>query len=267
MRSRVVIIVVALLLGGAAAIFAAQYLNSARSQIQSEAKPVEVLVAQQDIPRGTPSEELLQKKMVALEKVPRQFVASGAISSARTIDGQVLAVPLSSGEQLTVGRFQFPGQAGLAYNVPEDYVAISINVDDANGVSGFVKPGDNVALMATVEEAPKGAAAQGRASQTVVTKTLIPKARVLAVGASVGTEQAQTEQESGNTFAGASASGGNNTEAKTVTLALAPSDAERVIFVANEGAAGNRSLWLALLPIRSTGAKATSGQTLETVLR
>ena len=252
MRSRIVIIVVALVLGGTAAVFAAQYLNSARSQIQSGARPVEVLVAQQDIPRGTPAEELFQKKLVAREDIPQQFVASGAISSARVIDGQVLAVPLSDGEQLTVGRFQFPSQAGLAYNVPEDYVAISIPVDDVSGVSGFVKPGDNVALMATVKQTAAGASADGGVPEQV-TKTLVPKARVLAVGTSVGVEQPQEAEEDGNVLASTSTSRPAQDSPGTVTLALSPADAERVVFAQNEGSAGERAIWVALLPVRSTG--------------
>jgi pilus assembly protein CpaB len=268
MRSRALIIVLALLLGGAAAIFAAQYLNSARSQIQSAARPIEVLVAQQDIPRGTRAEDLFQKKLVAREKVPQQFVASGAISSARAIEGQVLAVALSAGEQLTSGRFQFPSQAGLAYNVPADYVAVSIAVDDVSGVSGFVHPGDNVALMATVEKpAGKGATVGAQAVPETLTKTLIPKARVLAVGESVGVEQTQEQKQSSSGFGSTTASGGTQGAKQTVTLALSMENAERAVFVANEGAAGTRSLWLALLPVQSTGARATRGQTLDTVLK
>ena len=265
MRSKVILIVVALLLGGLAAVFAAQYLNSAQSKIQAQVKPVEVLVAQQDIARGTSADELVEKKLVALEEVPQQFVASGAVSSIRAIAGQVLAVPLSTGEQLTVGRFQFPSEAGLAYNVPEDYVAISIEVDDVNSVSGFVRPGDSVALMATIE-LPVTATGQGAQQPQPITKTLVPKARVLAVGSRTGVEKVQTDEDTAGTFGSASASGGAQSGPQTVTIALSQVDAERVVFVENAGASGTRSLWLALLPVRSTGLQATPGQTFQTVL-
>lgn len=257
MRSRVVIIIVALALGGLAAVMAARYLGAAQSRVESQSQPVEVLVAQMDIDRGTPVEEMFQKQMVALEEIPQQFVAAGAVSSQRSIEGQVLSVPVSSGEQLTTGRFQYPSQAGLAYSVPENYVAVSIPIDGVTGVSGLVKPGDNVALLATIE------ILEGDQPQ-VITKTLIPKARVLALGASTGVEQEVPDEESG-------ALGGTTQStdaAQTVTLALEPADAERVVFSVNEGAAGGpRSVWLVLLPAQGGGVIETSGQTAQTVLR
>lgn len=257
MRSRILIIIVALALGGLAAVMAARYLSTARTRIEAQSKPVEVLVAQEDIPRGTPAEELFEKKLVALEEVPQQFVATDAISSQRSIDGQVLSVPISSGEQLTTGRFQYPSQAGLAYNVPESYVAVSIPVDRVSGVSGFTKPGDNVALLTTIETGEDDNA-------QVITKTLVAKARVLAVGASTGVESAEPERETGALGQTTEAQG----DAGTVTLALSPADAERVVFSVNEGAAGGtRSVWLVLLPVQGGDMAGTTGQTSLTVLR
>ena len=129
MRSKVLIIIAALVLGGVAAVLAANYLQSARTDIAAESEPVGVLVAQEDLPRGLSSAELVEKGLVAEEKIPRRFVAGDAVSSIRSIEDQVLAVPVSAGEQLTRGRFQYPAQAGLAYTVPEDFVALSIDVD------------------------------------------------------------------------------------------------------------------------------------------
>src|SRR5512137_2199417 len=125
MRSKVLIIVLALVLGGLAAVFAATYLRSARTDIAAENQPVEVLVATQDLPRGLTAAELMQRKLVELRKVPRQFVSADAISSLRGVQDQVLAVPIGTGEQVTRTRFAYPQDAGLAYSVPEDLVAIS----------------------------------------------------------------------------------------------------------------------------------------------
>lgn len=255
MRSRVVIVVVALVLGGLAAVMAAQYLGSARSKIEAESKPVEVLVAQQDIARGTSSEELIERKLVVREKVPSRFVASGAVSSGRAIEGQVLAVALSAGEQLTTGRFEYPSQAGLSYNVPENHVAVTVPVDEVSGVSGLLKPGDNVAVFVTVRTGESDQAA-------AQTKLLIPVARVLATGQRTTAEEAPQEQQQDGM------AGTQPTGTKSVTLALSPTDAEKVVFAANKGdGRGDRSVWLALLPVKGQGAADTSGQTFTTILR
>lgn len=257
MRTRIVIIVVALLLGGAAAVAAATYLNGAKARLDAGTKPVEVLVAKQDIAKGTSASELFEKKLVEVQEVPAQYVASDAISTERAIEGQVVAVDLTAGEQLTSGRFKYPSQAGLAYNIPETYVALSIPVDKVSGVAGLVKPGDNVAVLSTIEQT------DANGQTTTTTKIIIAKTRVLAVASDSGAGTTTTSD------AGGGLTGGGNEEdqaAGTVTLALSPTDAEKVAFSVNEGS--GRAIWLALLPTSaSTDIPATGGQSAITVLR
>jgi len=260
MRSRIAIIIVALVLGGLAAVMAATYLNSARVRLDAQSQPVEVLVAQEDIPRGTTAEDLFTKKLVTSQKIPRQFVAAGAISSQRAIEGQVLSVPLSSGEQLTSSRFQYPSQAGLAYTVPENFVALSIPVDKVTSVSGLLRPGDQVTVIGTV--------AYGSGNEAPIwTKVLVPKARVLAVGtdSGTGTQTQADSQQSGGLMGAASRS--QDSAVNAVTLAVSISDAEKIVYVANEGdGKGDRSLWLGLLPIKTTTVPATKGRTQTNIL-
>lgn len=260
MRSRIVIIVVALILGGAAAVMAATYLNSARIRLDAQSQPVEVLVAQEDVERGTASDELFAKKLVVVQKIPRQFVAADAISSQRAVDGQVLSVSLTAGEQLTTGRFQYPSQAGLAYSVPSDYIAVSIPVDKVSSVSGLLRPGDLVAVMGTLEQGTD-------AAKVTSTRILIPKARILAVGADSGVASQSEGADGDSGLMGAANRDQGQAEINAVTLALSPVDAEKVVFVANEGAGkGDRSLWLALLPVKTTDIAPTTGQTAKTAL-
>ena len=156
-------------IGLLAAAASVAYLRGARADIVAQNKPVEVYVAQQDLPQGTTAEELLSKKLIKIEKVPGRFVPHDAISSERAIENQVLAVPVSAGEQLTAGRFTYAADAGLSYSVPEELVAISLEVDDVSGVAGLVKPGDSVIVFASYK--PDGGLGAAR------TQTLIPKAR------------------------------------------------------------------------------------------
>lgn len=259
MRTRIIIVIVALVLGGAAAILAAGYLRGARTEIEAQSEPVKVLVAKEDLPRGLTAEDLVARKLIAEQEVPRRFVPAGAVSSARTLEGMVLAVPLSAGEYVTQGRFQFPGTAGLAYSVPEDYVALSLPVDAVRGVAGLVKPGDHVVVYATVETAKKGQA------KVKTTKLLIAKARVLAVGASLGVEATAEDGQAQGVFNGGSGGSGGSEEQvipSNITLALAADDAEKVVFCEEAG-----SVWLALLPATSTGGPKTPGQTDLTVFK
>ncbi|MBN1193698.1 MAG: Flp pilus assembly protein CpaB [Coriobacteriia bacterium] len=256
MRTKVVILIVALVIGGVAAVLSARYLTQARSTIEAESEPIEVLVAQEDIPRGVSGEELLANGLIVLEEVPRRFVASGAISSEKALEGRVLADPLSAGEQVTEGRFELPSTAGLAYSIPGELLALSIPVDEVQGVSGLVKPGDHVALFVTFEE-------DQQAEQPATTKLILKDAKILAVGAALRAQSSAPAEE-------ASDEGVLNTtrqddtqvslNAQTLTLALTAEDAEQIVFCEENG-----SVWAALLPATGQEVPETLGRTRQNI--
>lgn len=252
MQSRILIVVAAIAVGVLAAISAGRYLNSARQDIEAESKPVEVLVAQENIPVGTPSEEMLSKELIVKEEIPQRYVAEGAISSVKTVEERVLAVSLTKGEQLTQSRFQFPSEAGLALSVPDNFLAISIAVDEVKGVAGLLKPGDSVSVVSTFTPGADG---------KDISRILLPKARVLAVGAKVGAEE-ETDTGDGSRAVLGGRSRQDQPGGATITLALAPKDIEKLVFAEETG-----EVWLALLPATATGAPVAAGQTLESVFK
>lgn len=256
MRTKLVIVILALVLGGLAAVMAAGYLRSARADIAAENESVGVLVAQEVLPRGVSGEELLRRDLVKIEKVPRQFVSADAVSSTRGIENQVLAVNVGAGEQLTRSRFQYPAEAGLAYSVPEEYVAIACAVDEVSGVAGLIKPSDYVMVYATL----KGDAGKKQESKTV---TLIARARVLAVGSSIGVEPESDDED--KTSNGGALSGGGaaaNDAPSTVTLALTPSDAALLVYSQENG-----TVRLALLPADGSKVEAASPVSFDIVVK
>jgi pilus assembly protein CpaB len=176
-------------------------------------------------------------------------VSDDAVSSSKAISGQVLAASLSAGEIVTAARFQNPKDAGLAYSVPNGFVAVSIPSDAVKGVAGLLKPGDFVMVTATFEPGPNGVDA--------LTRVLLPKARVLAVGTDVGAQQ--VTQSGGSSITGNTANAETEQKAApTVTLALAPSDVEKLVFAEEQG-----SVWLALLPATETEVPVTPGRTIQ----
>jgi pilus assembly protein CpaB len=247
MRSKIVILLLAIVLGLLAAYAATRYIDSARSRVEAQEQPVDVLVAQQDLPSGMTAEELAGDEFLALVAVPRRYVSDGAISSMAAIEGKILTAPLSRGEQVTNERFSLPSEAGLSFAVPEDYVAIAMPNRADRGVAGLIRPGDTVAVYVTFE--PAGGL------EEAITKMVLRKARVLAVGSStmaVDKTNAETQEQDG-----ALASGGDAADevAETVTLALSPSDAEKLVFANEEG-----RVWLALLGAGTTQVPSTAGQ-------
>jgi len=255
MRSRVFILVAAVVLGIAAALVTAQYLRGATARLTREAEPVQVLVATQDVPRGTTAEEALKQGLIQVQEVPQRYVSASAVSSARGIEGQVLAAALSKGEQVTRARFQFPSEAGLSFAIPDGFVAMSIPADDVTCVGGMLKSGDWVMVTATFDPGPNGKDAESR--------ILLSKARVLAVGIDTGTGSTnEGSEQDGSLNVTARSSGGNATQVATVTLALKPADVEKVVFAERQG-----SVWLALLPTTETEVPATVGRNIKTIFK
>jgi pilus assembly protein CpaB len=253
MRAKAIVIVIALVLAGVATVLAVDYINSARSEVAASSEPVEVLVAQEDIPRGLSAEELVAGGMILLEEVPQRYVAADAISSARAIEGQVLNTPLSKGEQVTTARFSLPSAAGLAYSVPADQVAIAIPVDEVRGISGMVRPGDRVAVFVTIEGADE------EDEGGTITRLLLSEAKVVAMGAALTAETATQEAEGDG--GGALVSSNTPNEAPSVmTLAVSPTDAEKLIFGEEVG-----SVWITLLPATAETPPEAPGRSLTTL--
>ncbi|MBU4556371.1 MAG: Flp pilus assembly protein CpaB [Actinobacteria bacterium] len=259
MRTKIAILIVALVLGGLAAVLAASYLSEARSTIDAESEPIEVLVANEDIPRGLNAEELLAQDLISLQKVPRRFVAAGAISSNKALEGRVLADPLSAGEQVTQGRFELPSTAGLAYSIAGEFVALSIPVDEVQGVSGLVKPGDHVVLYVTFDE-------DQNSGTPAITKMLVSDTKVLAVGAALRAEPTEntTEGDGGNGVLATTRQDTTQADlnARTMTLAVSTADAERIVFAEEQG-----KVWCALLPATITEVPVTAGRTMQTIFK
>lgn len=253
MRSKVVLVGVAVVLGLLAVLFGGRYLESAKADIVAGVQPVKVLVATRDVPVGTTAEQLLAQDFAVEKEVPRQYVAEGAVGSITSIKGKVLAAPLSRGEQLTSSRFKVAEDVGLAYSLPEGYVAISVPDNPARGVSGFISPGDYVMVISSFDPGELNEA---------VSKILIKKAKVLATGtqtiAAVDTGE-EKKDEGGGGMLGQSNTG---TTIQTLTLAVTPVDAERLVFAQEVG-----QVWYTLLSSSSIEVPDTAGEMFPPVLR
>jgi pilus assembly protein CpaB len=255
MRGKVLIIIAALALGGVAAFMTYSYLGSLERQATAGGDLVGAYVAKQDIARGVLASDLLSKDLVEQVRMPKRYVAEGAVTTLDSISGRVLASPVSKGEILTTGRFQSPSETGLAFTVPEGFVAVTIPVDDARGVAGLVSPGDHVAILATVAK---------KSITDQETRIIVPGVQVLAVGQNTAaqTQATQPAQAGGPLTAAQDASGSKPGPTTIVTVAISAVDAEKVVFAIESG-----SIWLALLPGASTNVSPGAGQTALTVLR
>ena len=130
------------------------------------------------------------------------------------IEGMFADATIRMGEQiLSLDLTERPSGGGLAELIPDGYRAFSIGVSDTMAAGGLVKPGDRLDLIAVFQEQKAG-----RDGSVVVVQNV----EVLAISR-VLLGEAQSDDEEG-------AGGGTSPTSisATVTVALEPSDAQRV---------------------------------------
>ncbi|HEY1741449.1 MAG TPA: Flp pilus assembly protein CpaB [Acidimicrobiia bacterium] len=157
------------------------YLNKADQRAQSKVAQVPVLVASQPIPAGTSGATALQRGWLTTKKVARDAVPNGTLTTSSGLNNLVAAYAIDDGGYITPGSFvQSAQQNDTSTAIDKGYEAMALSVDDQSGVAGFVSPGDRVNMIASV-----------RIGQKMVTAYLIPGLKVLGVGATTVTTNAQ----------------------------------------------------------------------------
>jgi pilus assembly protein CpaB len=143
---------------------------------------------------------------------PTLHVPAGALHSVADATSRVVRRPLAQGEAvLEASLFATGAAGGLGAVITENFRAVSVKVDNVIGVAGFVVPGSRVDVMATLRRVDHQRALP-------YAKVILQDVRVLAV------DQKLEEVKSGDPEL-----------VNVVTLEVAPTQAEHLIYAAHEG--------------------------------
>jgi pilus assembly protein CpaB len=229
-------LVVALL--GTSAVFS--YVSKVEARTVAGAEMVDVLVAAQQIPTGTSAIAALEQKLVDLVAMPRRSVPEGALSGLKEVGEQTLVSDVFAGEVLLSAKFADQTARTGKLLIPNDKIAISVELGDPQRVAGFVVPGSEVAIFVTVDKlAQTGDTAPGDTQAPVdeqYTRLLLPRTSVIAVGPSTLRPQASD----------AKASDGEAMATAVLTVAVTQDEAERLVHSTQTG-----SLYFGLLSATS----------------
>ena len=99
-------VVAAVVLAALGTLILLQYVNGADERALAGQETITVYVLQQEVPAGTPAEELAETVETLL--VPAATQVPGTVASLDQIAGTVAAVDLVPGEQLILSRFIQP---------------------------------------------------------------------------------------------------------------------------------------------------------------
>lgn len=238
------------------------YVQGADERALEGEETIEVLVVNEPIARGTAVEELESKVEIVL--VPAKLQTPGSVGDLATLQGSYTAVDLVPGEQLLASRFVTADDLAALdqYPLPDGLLEITLSLSPERALGGALRPGDEVAVIASfapfdlaaeetvsVQTEVPTDGADGTETETIsLTETRTVDSRTvssthliihMAIVTNIQVERlptttdAETAEQSGVDLA--------PTGNLLVSLAMAPEDVERTVFTAEFG-----TVWLAL---------------------
>ena len=202
-----IVLVGALIFGVLAAVSVSRYLSSAQAYSKNLNK---VAVAKVPIPLGS---KIIPEQIMVVQ-FPKESTPDGAFDSPDKLAGRVAVVNIGAREPITETKLAAEGTAaGLSAVIPEGYRAMTVKVDDAAGISGFIMPGSLVDVVVTID--PR----EGAGQQDPVSKIVLQNIKVLANGQNI--DKPENEREANSV--------------KAVTLQVTPEQAEKLALAATEG--------------------------------
>lgn len=202
-----IVLVGALIFGVLAAVTVSKYLSRAQAFTRNLNN---VAVAKVQIPIGS---KIVAEQLTVVQ-FPKESTPDGAYDSVEKLTGRVAVVNIAAREPITEARLAPEGTAaGLSAVIPEGYRAMTVKVDDAAGISGFIQPGTMVDVVVTIDPA------EGASRQDPVSKIVLQNIKVLASGQNIDKPEDEREAKS----------------VKAVTLQVTPEQAEKLALASAEG--------------------------------
>lgn len=223
--NKIAILGVAALVAVVSAFGLVRYVGNAEARAEDTVEPVPVFVATATLPAGTAWDEALADgRIVSTQTMasarPVTAITDGALLTGLVTDGVLLA-----GQTVVEGTFVDPsaegvsaGPATFADALPEGTVAVTFEAAGAAAVSDLISPGDRVNLLLNVPNASLlGLPDSGGPAIVHVFQDL----EIIAIGAAIRPPAGSAEPVA-------------NPGASTYTVAVAPRDAARLLYLTRQ---------------------------------
>jgi pilus assembly protein CpaB len=166
-----------------------------------------LLAAKRDIAPAT----RLSADQVQSTQWHQEHLPKGAFSNLTELEGRVTAYPMVEGELILEKKLAPKGTVpGLTALLPVNRRAMTVKVDEASGVAGFVSPDNRVDVVVTI--------GKGEHNNEPLSRVLLQNLRVLGTGQRIENRPGDKPQV-----------------VPTVTLEVAPEEGERLALAAQEG--------------------------------
>jgi pilus assembly protein CpaB len=178
-----------------------------RAQAQVNMKMRAVVVAAKDI---DPAVALAQDQVV-VRHWPQENCPQGSFVRPEDVVGRVAAYPFGAGEPVLEIKLAPQGASpGLTALLSPEKRAMTVKVDEASGVAGFLSPDNRIDVVVTMEK--------GAYQKDPISKVILQNLRVLGTGQRIEKRLGEKPQV-----------------VPTVTLEVAPEEGERLALAMREG--------------------------------
>ncbi|MGI8552265.1 MAG: Flp pilus assembly protein CpaB [Dehalococcoidia bacterium] len=195
-----------------------------------------VLVAAVDIPLG----QELTDTNVTLKNLPTVAKHPLSFSDKTRSDAlhQIALQPIAAGQQIISAVItKDRSQVGLASQIPPGKRAIAIAVSEVTAGGGFIKPGDHVDVLGVFQSStsaptndPLAQTKGDNSTKLIYALPVLQDVSVLAIG-----QTAQQPQQQGPATTTTIKPSADQVQAKSVTLALTPDEAQKVFLAEQIG--------------------------------
>lgn len=225
MARRSILLTVALVIAALGTAMIVLYVQGIDARATEGQELVEVLAATEVIDAGESVAAAQAAGKFEKVEVRRDDMVEGALSSISSIEDKVSIGTIFPQEQVISQKFGDPGsQESLV--IPDDKLAISVELTDPARVAGFVNPGSKVAIFVSADPVlikPDG----GEQKLAAYTRLLLPELQVIGVGTTSMTAKTTTTDEGEQTT--------EQVPRTILTVAVDQEQAERVIYASRNG--------------------------------
>jgi Flp pilus assembly protein CpaB len=151
MTYRIRNIAVAVGLALVAALLTTFYVANYKRHVQQSESTVTVFVAKRDIVQGTPGAELIKSGWIQTAQAVQRSVVPGAISNPDQLRNLITRQDIYAGEQVSLRRFAGKAEQGVRAQLHGTLRAISIPGTPDALLTGTLRDGDHVDLIANLK--------------------------------------------------------------------------------------------------------------------
>lgn len=194
MARRSALLIAAVIIAALGTAMIVLYVNGIDDRATEGQELVEVLTATSVIEAGEAVSVAQEAGKFEAKEVRREDMVDGALNNTESITDLVALGTVYPGEQIISARF---GSLSDVENlvIPDDKMAISVELTDFERVAGFVNPGSEVAIFGTVATPVRRLPDGTEETLASIARIILARVPVIGVGTtSVGSRTVTTEE-------------------------------------------------------------------------